>query len=143
MIRWFRPFSVLTLIFVSATAQTQPPAYLNEMPAPDRVVQDMKGASERDSAVRAAVTLNQLAGIVQILSGAQQRRQPSPEEAARILLYRQQSAAVFKVEEEKAGPCAAGDNNCQEYLLNRCAQSYDFSPAFHREILDHFFSPQW
>src|SRR5215470_3193709 len=117
MIRFLRPFSVLTLLLlITATAQAQTAAYLNEMPAPDRVVEDMKVASQRESAVRAAVTLNQLAGIVQILSGAQQRRQPSPEEAARILLYRQQSAAVFKIEEDKAGPCAAGDNNCQEYL---------------------------
>ncbi|HTI43648.1 MAG TPA: type IV secretory system conjugative DNA transfer family protein [Vicinamibacterales bacterium] len=144
MIRWLRPFSVLTLsLLITTNAHAQPPEYLSELPAPARVVQDMKVASQRESAVRAAVALNQFAGIVQVLSGVQQRRQPSPEEAQRIALYRQQSAAVFKVEEDKAGPCATGDDNCQEYLLNRCAASFEFSPAFHREILDRYFSPQW
>jgi type IV secretion system protein VirD4 len=144
MVRWFRPFSVLTLsLLITTSAHAQPPEYLSELPAPARVVEDMKVASQRESAVRAAVALRQFAGIVQVMSGVQQRRQPSPEEAQRFALYQQQSAAVFKVEEDKAGPCAAGDNNCQEYLLNRCAQSYEFSPAFHREILDRYFSPQW
>jgi type IV secretory pathway TraG/TraD family ATPase VirD4 len=145
MIRFLRPFSVLLAVVVlfSATLLAQTPGYLAEMPAPERVVQDMKGASERESAVRAAVTLNQLAGIVQLLSGGTAGRQPSPAEAAMIVLYRQQSGTVFKVEEDKAGPCPAGDENCQVYLLNRCAASFEFSPAFHREILDRYFSPQW
>jgi len=144
MIRFLRPFSVLSLLLlITATAQAQTAAYLGEMPAPERVVQDMKVGSERESAVRAAVTLNQLAGIIQVLSGATAGRQPSPQEAAKIGQYRQQSAAVFKVEEDKAGPCAAGDENCQVYLLNRCAASFEFSSPFHREILDRYFSPQW
>jgi len=76
MIRGLRPFFVLVLVLLSSTAHAQTPAYLNEMPAPDRVVQDMKVASERESAIRAEVALNQLAGIIQILSSAEQRRQP-------------------------------------------------------------------
>ena len=142
---WFsRLVAAVVLLFLSTTSlRAQTPAYLSEMPAPERVVQDMKVASDRESAVRAAVTLNQLAGIVQLLSGPQAGRQPSPDEVARIALYRLQSATVFKVEEDKAGACAPGDENCQVYLLNRCAASFEFSPAFHREILDHYFSPQW
>src|SRR5215831_7073048 len=143
MIRFLRPFLVLTLTLLSAIVEAQTAPYLTEMPAPERVIQDTKVGSERESAVRAAVTFRQLAGMVQVLSGAQAGRRPSPEEAARMALYRQQGAAVFKAQEDKAGPCASGDANCQIYLLNRCASSYEFSPAFHREILDRYFSPQW
>src|SRR4051812_23224139 len=102
---WFqRPFSVPTLVLLSfvlvrTIVYAQAPAYLAEMPTPDRVVQDMKVASQRDSAVRAAVTLNQLAGMAQFLAGAREGRPPTPKEAARIAQYRQRSAAVFTVEE--------------------------------------------
>ena len=145
MIRFLRSFSVLlaAVALFGAILLAQTAGYLAEMPSPDRVIQDMKVGSERESAVRAAVALNQLSGIIQVLSAPQPGRRPSPEEAARIVLYQQQSATVFKVEEDKAGACAAGDENCQVYLLNRCGASYEFSPAFHREILDRYFSPQW
>jgi type IV secretion system protein VirD4 len=144
MIR-LRPFFVLTfLILLFTTAQAQTPAYLGEMPAPDRVVADMKVASQRESAVRAAVTLNQLAAMVEFFAGTRQGRQPTPEEAARIAQYRQSGAGVFNVEETKAGPaCAPGVEDCQFYFLNRCASSYEFSPPFRREILDRYFSPAW
>lgn len=150
MMRFQRPFTpsllfaLVLVVLPNAISFAQAPAYLGEMPTPDRVVQDMKVASERESAVRTSVTLNQLAGIVQTLSAADRRRQPTADETAMATLYRQQSDAVFNVEQAKAGPaCAPEVENCQFYFLNRCAGAYVFSPPFHREILDRYFSPQW
>ena len=128
MIRFLRPFSVLAvLVLFSATLRAQPPGYFAEMPSADRVVQDMQVASQRESAVRAAVALRQLASMVQVLSGIREGRKPSIAEAAKVVEYLGRGQAAFGVEETKAGPpCAAGDDNCQYYLLNRCESSYTF-----------------
>jgi type IV secretion system protein VirD4 len=146
MIRFFRPFSVLLAVvgLASATLLAQTPSYLAEMPSADRVVQDMKVASQRESAVRSSVALRLLAGIVQMLSGVRDRSQAVPAVAAKFDEYQLRGATLFQVEEAKAGPrCAPDDNDCEYYRLNRCESSYSLSPAFYREILDRYFSPQW
>lgn len=128
-----------------ATRASAQPAYLAEMPTADRVVEAMRTSGTKDSAVRASVALNQLAAMVQFLSGATQQRPPQGAEGARLLEYQQRALALSQAEEEKTGglgPCSE-DNDCQYYLLNRCSATYQFSPEFRREILDAFFSPPW
>ena len=139
---------VLALLAIggATTVSAQTPAYLSEMPTADRVVTDMRAGSTRESAVRASVALNQLASMVQYFSGAAQKRTPLPAEAAKIAEYQLRAAALFEAEEAKTGgqsPCGIDNNDCEYYLLNRCAGAYQFSAGFRREILDRYFSPQW
>jgi hypothetical protein len=140
MTRFVRRLLVLLLaLFTSAPVYAQTAGYLNEMPPPDRVVSDMRAGSTRQSAVRAAVALRLLGGIVQALSG----RQPSPSEAAKAAEYYRAAEALFSAEEAKVGTPDPNDDNAEFYLLNRCSASYTMSPAFYREVLDRYFSPQW
>ena len=140
MTRFVRPLLVLSLgLFTSSPVYAQTAAYLNEMPPATRVVSDMRAGSTRQSAVRAAVALRLLGGIVQALSG----RQPSPAEAAKAAEYQQAAEALFSAEEAKVGTPDPDDDNAEFYLLNRCSASYTMSAPFYREVLDRYFSPQW
>ena len=143
------PAAIVVLLFLVALPVTavraQQPPWLPEMPTADQVVKEMRGGSDRESAVRAVVALNDLASMVQFLSGAPQQGALPPAEAAKFAEYQQRAAALIAEEEAKTGgmgPCSA-DDDCQYYLLNRCSGAYTFSPEFRREMLDKLFSEQW
>lgn len=115
---------------------------LKALPAAQRVVEDMRGVNDRDSAARATAALQALEGVVTSLAGPRAAaRQFTPAEQARIDEYGQAHRAIWAREYDRLADCE-GDQ-CPRYLYARCAQGYFFSAPFYREILDRYLPPDW
>ena len=66
----------------------------------------------------------------------------SPLEAQRVREYVLAAQQITADAESGVDMSCQGDD-CERYLLPRCSAVYQFNPAATREVLDHFFSPQW
>ncbi len=135
---------VLLLLAVAGPqpSQAQGNDALQALPPAQRVVEDMRGANDRDSAARATAALQALEGVVTSLAGPRAAaKQFTPAEQARIDEYGQAHRAIWAREYDRLAACE-GDQ-CPRYLYARCSQGYFFSAPFYRELLDRYLPPDW
>ena len=133
---------LFVLAGATAVAQ-QPPPYFSEMPTVERVTAELAiPSSKRQTAARVSHALNQLTGVIGLLSGAVQKRTMSPLEAQRVREY-VLAAQQITADAESGVDMSCLEDDCERYLLPRCSAVYQFNPAATREVLDQFFSPEW
>lgn len=133
-------FCFLLTTIGSSHAQGSDP--LQALPPAQQVVQDMRGANDRDSAARATAALQVLEGVVTSLAGPRgASKQFTPAERARVDEYGRAHAAIWAREYD--GQPACEGERCARYLYAQCAQGYFFSAPFYRELMDRYLPADW
>jgi hypothetical protein len=120
--------AMLSAVALSAqTPRPANPAYLSEMPAPDRVFREITAADPVERATRQAGAFQQLQDIIEELSAPRAALGNFTPDENRVLGdYRTARVTAMKSVEERHVP-----------MLRR----YDNDPALRDEILNRFFSP--
>lgn len=115
---------------------------LQVLPPARQVVQDMRGANDRDSAARATAALQVLEGLVSNLAGPRAAsKQFTPAERAKLDEYSRAYGEIWSREYDSLPECE-GDR-CARYLYAQCAQGYYFRAPFYREIMDRYLPADW
>ena len=122
--RYTMVVGVLVCVVMVAHARNGPAQQRDVLPSAGRVIRDMRGASERDSAARAYAAFQWLAMVAE-----------SRGDRKRAEEYGRAGLEVMESEREKYDADDSG--------FFRCYQHYWLSPEFVRVVLDRYFSPAW
>ncbi len=122
------------------------PAYLKQMPEPDRVMADIQGADSLDTAARQAAALNRLSDVVMRLSG--QADTPggprlTAEESRVYSGYRNAALSVDLTVYRSIDPDneQRSDDNSQRNQWNRLRDRYAEDDAFISALLQRYLTP--
>lgn len=131
----------LLALLAGATPQAiaQSTQWSAELPAAERVIADMNGRTDRETAARRIAALQILTGVTRSLSAG---GAPDPVAAARAREYEQAARGISQTASAKIDANCTGEH-CEKYLLPRCSYGYAMEPAMYREVLDRYFSKQW
>lgn len=120
-----------------ARAQRLEPGYLVEMPSAERVVAEITGRNERDTALRRVTALSQLRRIVESLAGNRLfGNQLTPDEKRIIADYNTARAAI-------AGPIEAALTQGDRPKWFGDVAVLEASDEYRDELLGTFFSERW
>lgn len=123
------PLLVLGAALVSPCDAQEP--WLTEIPTAARVASAYRADASRLGAAQAAEAMFALTNVIYSLSGPAGL---SPAATGRVAELNAGKDAVLNVQFER---------DRETYKVAQCKQAYAESPEFHRQLLDHFFSPQW
>lgn len=137
-VRGYLVASVL-VVFAVPDCHAQPVAWSAELPTVERVIGDMYGTTDRETAARRIAALGMLNGVTRSLSVGSS---PDPLAAVKSREYEQSARQIAQAETANVDASCKG-NHCEKYLLRRCTQAYALSAAMHREVLDRYFSKSW
>ena len=113
--------------------QTPNPPYLSEMPTEERVMREIQGADQIDTAARQAGAFWQLQQIIYTMLGpGRSRNQLTPDEQRLIGVY---YAAYYRVWQ----PLEKSLSQDRPRLFK--LQGYTLDPRFRNELFNRFFSP--
>ncbi len=126
-----RTVALLLLPFVCAARTAAQEPWLPEIPTAQKVANAYQADASRLGAARAAEAMYALTNVIGSLSGPEGL---SPAAKGRMAELSAGHEAVLSTQYEK---------DRETYKVAQCEQAYAESPEFHRELLDHFFSPQW
>lgn len=133
---------LLLAVWGAGPLRAQGDEALQALPSARQVVQDMRGANDRDSAARATAALQVLEGLVTGLAGSRAAsRQFTPAERARIDEYSRAHGEIWAREYDRLPACEG--ERCARYLYAQCAQGYYFRAPFYREIMDRYLPADW
>lgn len=121
---------VLGGLTFSAPLSAQDAPYLAEVPTAQQVAQGLAVASARETAARRYAALYSLENLLGSVAGVA----PSTQVQGRMASFSSMRDKVYEAEKQR---------DPVNYLLERCSQAYSDSPAFQRELLDLYFSPEW
>lgn len=111
--------------------------WVDEMPEPERVIQDIHGSDDIDTAARQYSALFFLARTVEFVFLG---REIPVAASAKLQGYRRAEASVFQRMHFDPN-CKAPDCPVRQYL--RLVSRYDNNPQFEEEIRSRYFSQQW
>ncbi len=133
----------LTTTVLAKTSSTQPvdTSYLAEMPDSPRVLQDMQGKDEFDTAVRQKGALHILRNALEERTlGRVYRNELTKGEAAKREAYRQEENRLQGEWLEKLPFCkSADDSTCPRIRFLNAEHSAELK----KEVFDRYFSKQW
>jgi type IV secretion system protein VirD4 len=120
----------LMLAATSAGAQPLNPAYLREMPPPERILSEIRAVDPDEQAARQMGAFLQLNKIIDVMSeGRWTRNQLTPDE---LRIKQQYRSAVSQVQKAQGIPDAR---------LEPTLRGYDLSPELRDDLLNRYFSP--
>ncbi|MBV9183089.1 MAG: hypothetical protein JO356_17440, partial [Acidobacteria bacterium] len=110
-------------------AQTNPPAYVAEMPSVERVMQAMQASDPDEAAAREMGAFWQLKTMIEEMAGPRYYTKPglTPEEAKLRQAY---YAAYYQISQSK-----------QQYKSFTAMRGYDVDPKFRAELIQKVFPP--
>jgi hypothetical protein len=143
--RLFGMFSVLSMlgaVLIDPAEAAQPP-YLDEMPSPERVLAEVRGRDDLDTAARQAGTFHQLVQMMRVMSeGRAYRNQLTPDEQRVMKSYHDAEGRIiapmpnrFDAEETRR----LGMNSPRAKWFGQYTR-YGLDTQF---VLGKFFSPAW
>jgi len=121
-------------------------AFLSQMPEPDRVIADMHGADDLDTAARQVAALNRLVDVVITLSGtadAPGGPRLTPEELALNGRYARASSSLYTSVYRTIDPenKQQSDENSRRNQWNRSRERYYNDQAFISALLQRYLTP--
>lgn len=125
------PLLVLAALHAGVGRCVAQEPWLAEVPTARKVADAYQAGASRLGAARAAEAMYALTNVIGSLAGTAGL---SPEAKGRMAELSAGQEAVLNAQYEK---------DRETYKVAQCEQAYAESPEFHRELLDHFFSPQW
>jgi hypothetical protein len=124
---------------MSPLAWSQSQHYLNELPDVQRLLKDMRGSGEMDTAARQLAALQLFREIIQTFSGKFDIRHMQPAEAAKLRGYLEAHKRVREAQYAKHDKTCKGPD-CDGPRFFRLTNQYELSPQFRQEVLDRYLS---
>jgi hypothetical protein len=132
---------VVFVFFICASpwASGQSQQYVNELPDAQRVLSDMRGENEMDTAARQLAALQLFREVIQTFSSKYDIRHMQPAEAAKLRSYLDAHKRVREAQYAKHDRTCKGPD-CDGPRFSRRISQYESSPQFRQEVLDRYLS---
>lgn len=138
---WVWLFASLVVCTFARPAQAQDTSYLKEMPAPQKVLSELKGGDKLDSSAKQAGAMYQLRGLIWDLAGPRQfQNRLTSEENRLVSQYMAQYGAITSAVTRGFDPKDVGPLSTRAKWFGARTR-YETSPDFRAELLQRFFSP--
>jgi hypothetical protein len=131
--------SVVILLTISPAARADEPAYLRSMPTTEQVMQKIRSDDAFDTAARRYAAFDRLTSLMGIMHGAKDIA-VSPGEEQLASAYRNAGTAVRNSLLANVPQSRLGETNAKFTIA---WTKYQFDRAFHDQLVDTFFSPEF
>ena len=141
--RCFAPAAVFLMSLLTSVAWAQSDAYLAGLPDAERVLREIRGKDDFDTAARQASAFYTLRMTTEDLTeGRVFRRILTPGEAARLAEYRQGLMAIHQRMTASFDPACHGPD-CPRFRFNRLRMGLETSDVFKRQLWETLTAREW